>query len=385
MKPHILILPETSIYKGKFSWALDQACALRNSGVKVRIFNFVLYFKKDKNLVELERFAKERDIEVISRYIRVPIPLRYLMFSKSLEFFLGIELKRIYNHYVKSFGIPDVIHAHNSIPGGRYARYLSGLSKKPYVITEHSSSLILENHKFIRSTIWQQVAHEASRYVCVSQYLLQKVKETSKLGVEGVVIPNLLPQIFETSIVDEKKCRKSNEFIVVCVGNLIKLKNNETIVRAFARASLGERKKLIIVGNGPEKKALEDLATSLCPRDSVFFTGEVSRKQIYSIFQSSDVFVHMSRTETFGVVLIEAIASKLPVISSDSGGSRDILHDSVLLSPDDETSLVKRLEALYLTRFSAIALNKNRKDVINRFGSNALVGNLTSLYQEVLK
>jgi glycosyltransferase involved in cell wall biosynthesis len=108
---------------------------------------------------------------------------------------------------------------------------------------------------------------------------------------------------------------------LVTVGWLIPRKDHVTLLRAFAQVvSRWPSSSLAIAGDGPLRGELESLAGSLGLSRQVRFLGRVDRSEVATLLAASHLYVHASRAETYGVSLVEAWASGLPVVTFDCGG-----------------------------------------------------------------
>jgi glycosyltransferase involved in cell wall biosynthesis len=107
----------------------------------------------------------------------------------------------------------------------------------------------------------------------------------------------------------------------ISVGWLIEAKAHRDLIEAFERVRAVERNaRLLIVGDGPLRSSLERLVESKTLSQHVEFCGAVSRSSLAEHLRRADVYVHTSQSETFGVSLVEAWASGLPVVAFDCGG-----------------------------------------------------------------
>jgi glycosyltransferase involved in cell wall biosynthesis len=131
----------------------------------------------------------------------------------------------------------------------------------------------------------------------------------------------------------------------VYVGRLVKHKNIDLILKAFARAVLENKKlSLIIVGDGPEKNKLKKMAQSLNILNKVFFKGQLSHEEVIKVLKNSYSFIIASSREGFSWSIVEALASGTPVISTNlpnnyghtiiekSGGGLVVKHDEFSLA-----------------------------------------------------
>lgn len=127
-----------------------------------------------------------------------------------------------------------------------------------------------------------------------------------------------------------KYALNSDCFVIGCVARLVWQKNHETLLQAFAlfQKSYPDA-KLLLVGDGPRRTHLENLANSLSIEQSVIFAGKVnSVKEHLSLM---DVFVLSSTTEGFGLVLLEAMEAGIPLISSDASALAEVIGKAGLL------------------------------------------------------
>jgi glycosyltransferase involved in cell wall biosynthesis len=117
----------------------------------------------------------------------------------------------------------------------------------------------------------------------------------------------------------------------------------------------------------------------------VIFLGKLSHENVKKEMMKCNVFVLSSLTETFGVVLIEALSCGKPVISTKSGGPDDIItrDNGILITVNDDQDLSKAMREIY-DNYHLYNSNKIRQDCLNKYGSNAITDQLINLYNEVL-
>ncbi len=132
--------------------------------------------------------------------------------------------------------------------------------------------------------------------------------------------------------------------VVLSVGRQYRRKNTHTLLEAFARVRRGlAGVSLRIVGDGPELPALKRHSAALGLDDVVLFLGPLeSRKRILTEYASADLFCLPSRQEGFGIVFLEAMAARLPIVAADAAAIPEVApHDEValLVPPDDADAL----------------------------------------------
>lgn len=132
---------------------------------------------------------------------------------------------------------------------------------------------------------------------------------------------------------------------VLAVGRLTEHKNYQLLITSFARVRKEQDARLVILGEGPERENLENLARHLGIEDSVRLPGFVSN--VYKFMRHSDLFVHTSRWEGLPGVLIEALACSVPIVATDApGGTDEVLEHGRhgrLVAPDDESELAEAI------------------------------------------
>jgi glycosyltransferase involved in cell wall biosynthesis len=153
-------------------------------------------------------------------------------------------------------------------------------------------------------------------------------------------------------------CRTEGEFVIGTVGRLAEVKRQDLLIRAFARlATDADGLRLLLVGDGPERKRLESLAAELAIADRVKFAGYQPSPERF--LAQMDVFALTSRHEALPLSLLEAWASGLPVISSAVGGIPQVVdhgRTGLLFQSGDETALLRCLRKVIKERDYAAAL-----------------------------
>ncbi|MCL2503894.1 MAG: glycosyltransferase [Coriobacteriia bacterium] len=319
------------------------------------------------------------------------------------------------------------VHAHELYPAGEAARRLAERAGLPYILTVHGSDLYLNlgNPRWRRGA--QASAAGAAAIVCVGSRLAADCVRI--LGVDFkkvLVIPNTYDCERFVYAGDGGGCGceggggcapATRPLRLLSVGRLSPEKGHEVLLKAFAALADPARSglapsgtappdatssetaqpdappqnlaasglSLTIVGDGAERAALARLAEGLGISDRVRFTGVLVGEPLVAEMRAADLFVLPSLAEGFGVVLIEAMATGLPVVATRSGGPEDIVNDAngVLVEPGDSEALARGIreaaERLAVYDRAAIAA-----DVAARYSPQAVGRRLTALYQEAV-
>jgi glycosyltransferase involved in cell wall biosynthesis len=277
-----------------------------------------------------------------------------------------------------------LVHVHDLYPSGAAARRLCDAVGLPYVLTVHG----LDLYSNLADARWraeiQSAADGARAIVCVGSRLARDC--ITELGCDPrrmLVIPNT----YDTA----RFARVEREFgprpvRLVTLGRLSHEKGHDVLLRALAElAARRVRVTLDVVGDGPERAALEALAAELGLGTLVTFRGQLLDADVARAYAEADVFVLPSRSEGFGVALIEAMATGLPVVATRSGGPEDIVlaGDGLLVAPDDARDLAEGIATL-VGNIETYDARRIAERAAERFAPDAIAERLVRLYREVL-
>jgi glycosyltransferase, group 1 family len=291
---------------------------------------------------------------------------------------------KLFEHYVRDHGTPDIIHAHSMNHAGILAQQIHEKTGIPFVLTEHSSTYA---RKLIRN--WQRPAMLQSAQQCSARIAVSKdfcrLLETEYGGLDWQYIPNSLSPAFIRPV-DLANKPKNADFTFCSVAHLNYNKGFDILLPAFAEAlKTHPDLKLKIGGTGLIASQLHNLAAELGLENSVEFLGGLQNDQVLDLMFRSDAFVLASRNETFGVVFIEALSQGLPVAATRCGGPQTIINENngILVPVGDVQALAGALVSLYENRrrYDAQTL---RADCLSEFGEEAVVRQITAVYETIL-
>jgi len=220
----------------------------------------------------------------------------------------------------------------------------------------HVPSLCYAQGYDVYQATWLQQKTEI-RWGCAWPNQLLAVTDDLAASIQRVVdVPNviILPHAFEFP--EEKKTRQeirqqyglqASATLVLSVGRLETFKGHDVLLLAWQHILLKKPSaKLWIAGIGGQLESLQKLVVRLGIQDSVTFLGYLSKDGVHQVMQASDLFVLPSRSEPFGIVLLEAMAHGLPVVASDVGGIPEVLPkqgDALLVPADDAEALTNAM------------------------------------------
>lgn len=266
--------------------------------------------------------------------------VRGLMFKKNA--------KKALENLLKKEDI-DIIHGHYLFPAGAAAVEVGNEHNIKTYVTAHGSDMfeLYKSQPLMRSTL-KNVLKNADGVFAVSNALKHEIVATGIVGIADktkISLNSVDINKFSNHSDDsfKKEYNLEDKPVVLFVGNLIKRKNVDSLIEAKKIANSDYY--LVIVGNGPLYKKLTKKVEDENIRD-VIFTG--SRDDVENIIPSCDVLVLPSFSESFGLVLIEALACGKPVIGSDVGGIGEIITDDVglLVNPKKISSIAKAIDKL---------------------------------------
>lgn len=384
---HILILPsehyttELNPLGGIFQY--HHARLLQDFGMQTGIISAGLVpFAQQFKSYPFKRFKLEEGIPVYRNYVRVFIPGRFA-FSIFAGYIIRLYVK-LFEAYIRQYGKPDVLHAHNALLAGAAAMRIKKKYGIPFVITEHSSLYQRGLVNEAQINIARQVMQNADARTVVSNKLGNSLKDIlGEMMVPFTAIFNVLENEFIES--DLPSVKNGNEFVFLSIGSLDDNKNHISLIRAFNKAFPNESSvKLRIGGSGPTHTLLEQTIAELGMHDRIELIGQLSRLEVKAEMAAVNTFVLPSKVETFGVVLIEALAQGIPVISTHSGGPEDIVNptNGLLVDPDDDEAMSTALQSIYKNK-SAYSAEAIRRDCLQRFGRETFFKRLEQIYKQV--
>ncbi|WP_296880930.1 glycosyltransferase family 4 protein [uncultured Methanobrevibacter sp.] len=264
----------------------------------------------------------------------------------------------------------DIIHGHYLFPAGAAAVEVGNKRGIKTYVTAHGSDMfeVYKKQPLMRSTI-KNVLKRADCVLAVSNALRHEIIAT---GVNGISQKTRLS--WNSVDVEKFSFHRNNSFkiennlidkpIVLFVGNIIKRKNVESLLEAKKIANSDYY--LVIVGDGPLFKKLKQKAEDENIRD-VIFTG--SRDDVDKIIPSCDVLVLPSFSESFGLVLIEALSCGKPVIGSNVGGIIEIITDDVglLVNPNKVSSIAGAIDKIVNDNQFRLELSSNARERAMKF------------------
>ncbi|OCA90909.1 N-acetyl-alpha-D-glucosaminyl L-malate synthase BshA [Bacillus sp. FJAT-27225] len=286
----------------------------------------------------------------------------------------------------------DLLHVHYAIPHAVcaiLARQMSGRDLKVMTTLHGTDITVLGNDPSLADAI--KFGIEKSDIVtAVSNSLVSQTMELIHPDKEIETVYNFIDErvYLRRADLELKKKLKvdESEKVVIHVSNFRTVKRVPDVIRTFAKIAEAMPAKLLLIGDGPEKRNVTRLVAELGLRDKVLFLGKQDNvEELYSI---SDLMLLLSEKESFGLVALEAMACGVPCIGTDIGGIPEVIRDGItgFICPLGDIEAISENAIALLSdpelhqRFS----KKAASDTKERFNADRIVGEYETLYYKLL-
>ena len=363
----------------------EQAFALAKAGLPVAVF---YPFDEAINPGEM-KFQIEESIPV---YRANTLGFRNRYLARLVSYYTAHQ--RL-TEIVKLFQ-PDLIHVHVGYPAGIVAYLFTRHHKIPYVLTEHMSYLQDYVAKWQHRILLAPTFEQAAYVLPVSQALAEQIKS---FGWKVKLKP--VPNVVDTERFAPTATGAQTEYPALKVqgeatgiirllfaGNMeaTQIKGVQYLLPAFAQVCKEASQlklHLDLVGDGEKRAAYEELTKHLGISDCCTFHGRVDPRAMPELYRKSDFVILPSLKETFGCVLIEALATGKPVLATNCGGPQSIVNDKVglLVQPGSTEELVKGIRAM-LTKLGQYNPAELREYALTHYSGPAIGATLKEIYEK---
>jgi N-acetyl-alpha-D-glucosaminyl L-malate synthase BshA len=224
----------------------------------------------------------------------------------------------------------DLLHLHYAIPHASAAYFARQILKKtgrdiPFITTLHGTDITLVGRDTTYAPVVAFSINESDAITAVSENLREETISSFPIEKEIHVIPNFvdIKRFYQTDKNHFKQMlAPDGERILVHVSNFRAVKRVQDVVKIFEKVRKEIPSKLLMIGDGPDRLMVEELARSMGLYNDVRFLGK--QEQISEILSIADLFILPSATESFGLSALEAMACNVPLISTNAGGLPEI-------------------------------------------------------------
>jgi glycosyltransferase involved in cell wall biosynthesis len=225
------------------------------------------------------------------------------------------------------------------------AMLVRAIQRKPWLLFAERSGMVQNYSHAMGRRIAMQMVRSASGIIATGRLAQQSFASQLRGSGHLFSLPYLVKHDDFLRLPRPRKHAATVNFIAC--GALIPRKGIDVLVKAFQRAAaMRSDISLTIVGDGPERQVLNECVTGEC-RKRITFHGAVDFAERAKVFGEADVFIHPARHDGWGVVIHEALAAGLPVISTrETGAAYELVQDGnngFLVDAEDEEALVERI------------------------------------------
>ncbi len=275
----------------------------------------------------------------------------------------------------------DIVYTHYLRNSHRAVHYLSNIHA-PIVAIEHWSEVNQPTLLPCVKKMGDETYPKVARLITVSNAARQSILH--HFGKDSDVVYNMVDPCFTYDAGNATE--HHDRFVFTAVGNLLPIKGYDMLIHAIGKVTIPRDKwTLQIVGHGKERKHLEALISQYGLQQNIKLLGQKDKTEVQRLLSHSDAFVLASRSETFGVAYIEAMACGLPVIATRCGGPEEFVTEKVgLLVPvDDADALAKAVDYMY-EHHKEYDRQAIAEDCKARFSQEVIARQLTEIFEEVV-
>ncbi|WP_265605789.1 N-acetyl-alpha-D-glucosaminyl L-malate synthase BshA [Bacillus velezensis] len=285
----------------------------------------------------------------------------------------------------------DIIHAHYALPHAVCAYLAKQMLKRDIgiVTTLHGTDITVLGYDPSLKDLIRFAIEASDRVTAVSTALAGETYDLIKPDKKIETIYNFIDERVylkkNTESIKEKHGILPDEKVVIHVSNFRKVKRVKDVIRVFRNIAAKTKAKLLLVGDGPEKCVAWRLVEKYGLQDQVLLLGNQDRvEELYSI---SDLKLLLSEKESFGLVLLEAMACGVPCIGTNIGGIPEVIKDQVsgfLVEVGDiQAASEKALAVLEDKQLSKRLTDHALKMVETAFSSQRIVSQYERIYDEL--
>lgn len=333
------------------------------------------------------RARHSRSLTVIERSASLHPWIRYV-----LTLFTFVSCGFLYCFKIVRTSSATLIHAQDTGYAGIVGLFVSKLTGKPLILHVHGklwAGSFSNSYSFYEKTVGLVVAKNAAKIILVSRDLLFYYQSlgihTNKMVVisTGVDLSLFRPKSLLNS---SRAGYKSKALKIGYVGRLDRIKNVEGLLRGFARVvpCTSRQLSLIIVGDGPDRKRLEDLTRTLGV--NVTFRGFVNN--VAGELSGINIFVLPSVSEGCPLSLFEAMASGKAIVASDLPSIREIVRhrrEAILVNPHDTDELKQAILLLCNNSGLRVKLSRNARERAKLYDVDRVYGQILKVYEELVR
>lgn len=361
-------------FKGVF--IREHAIAVSKQGINVFLVNIDIGYAKSFLEILSEEQSKSENLKILT--IQMKSVLHKLIYQ--VPIFQYLIVKKELNKRLNSLQF-DLIHSHIIFPAGIIGHWLAKKYKKPHIISEHWSHTaeFIKRHPF--KFFGKKAYNSAFRVLPVSNFLERKIESSIKIR-HFTIIPNVVDE--DLFYYKPKPSRNGIIFLAIANWNKTRpqLKRPDLLIQALAlvKKETGLDIKLELAGHGDWLEELEIMASEL--NLPLVTLGYLPKAELVEVLQNSDYFLHASETETFSIVIAEALKTGTPVIASNVGAIPELMEsDFGVLTNNTLEEWTEAIQKVLKSTYNNEAIAQRNK---NKFTYKEIGSKLIDIYRETI-
>lgn len=281
----------------------------------------------------------------------------------------------------------DLTHSFFTVPCGFISMLLKWEFGLPYIISLRGSDVPGYSERFVGLYRWVtptilKIWKGAAFVISNSQGLKELALKSESKKEIGVIYNGIDTHEFFPA---EKK--NSDLFTIICVSRVTPRKGIRFLIQAFKILSARyDNIRLLIVGDGNEKKSLEDLVQAIDIKEKVEFAGIVAHDKLLPYYQRADIFVLPSLNEGMSNVMLEALACGLPIVATNTGGTKELLTDGLnglVVRMKDADDLADKIEKLILDGEKKKSMSMESRKLAEKMSWSVVASEYVQLYKKI--
>ncbi len=287
----------------------------------------------------------------------------------------------------------DILHVHYAIPHAIcafLAKEMVGGNDLKIVTTLHGTDITVLGYDHSLSEMIRFGIEKSDAVTAVSVDLIKQTEQllhtTKRIEPVYNFIDNRVYYKKECGCLKQEYNIAEHEKVIIHVSNFRSVKRVPDVVRSFARTLEHVDAKLLLLGDGPEYSKVCQLVKELGIRDKVLFLG--NQKHVADFLSISDLMMLLSEKESFGLVLLEAMACQVPVIGTNAGGIPEVIDNGrtgyICEVGDIETISAKAVEILTNQQLHKDMAQESLKRARDSFSQETIISKYEDIYYTVL-
>lgn len=349
-------------YGGVTVYVRELSRFLINQGHTVKVFVWESDKLTDEDRKICETFPGMKVVKEVRGKIGIA-PASMLL--KAKKFAPGI----IHNHSQYTMGwhavaiskilkIPLIHHHHTYLE--KMTHYLPAILKKPESLAHHSMKAYTK--LFFNS---------GNMVITPTQVMKNYLKS---VGVRKTI--KVVPFGIDLARFNKKSVEKDGDFTFLYVGRFNEEKNIDLLLKYFKDFSYGKDVKLKLIGSGPEEEKIKEFITENNLKNKIEILRWKRREELPFYYSAADCFITLSDSETFGIVILEAMACGLPIIGANATSIPELIQDKIngfLVDIEDESSVLDKMTLLYKDQNLQRTFSENSIKIARTFDKLSLI------------